>query len=337
MTAVPDTQMSPLQQVAVLLASLNEETAASILQQLDPDTMNAVAEEISLLGVVAGDKRQRALQFCMKGIVEMGGALRGDSKTANALLVKAIGEKRAAAILQERTSSGEQAFNSFRGVDPDEIAEVLTNEQPGVISIVLRYLPVEISGEVLQMLSDEVRQQTILFMATSSNPSPQVVARVESFMASRIKKGKQGQKLKEKDNLDIVAGILQHVGSSIETEVMSTIEEKSPDLANAIRDKLFTFEDIVKLSNAAMRRLLSEIDTSLLSVALRGVSIDLREKFFSNMSKRAAAALKEEMEFAPKVKISEVENNQRQIVAAIRTLQGSGEITIGEGAEDEYV
>ncbi len=337
MAAVPDTLMTPLQSVAVLLASLNEETAASILQQLDPDTMNAVAEEIALLGVVAGDKRQKALQFCMRGIVEMGGALRGDSKSANALLVKAIGEKRAAAILQERTASGEQAFNSFRGVDPNEIAEVLMNEQPGVIAIVLRYLPVEISGEVLQMLSEETRQQTVLFLATSSAPSPEVIGRVESFMASRIKRGKQGQKIKEKDNLDVVAGILQHVGTSIETEVMSTIEGKSPDLANAIRDKLFTFEDVVKLSNAAMRKLLSEIDTGILSVALRGVSIDLREKFFSNMSKRAAAALKEEMEFAPKVKLSDVDKSQREIVAAIRNLQASGEITVGAGAEDEYV
>jgi flagellar motor switch protein FliG len=296
-----------------------------------------VAEEIASLGVVAGDKRQKALQFCMKGIIEMGGALRGDPKTANALLIKAIGEKRAAAILQERTASGQQVFSSFKGIDPEEISEVLVNEQPGVIAIVLRYLPVETAGEVLRLLSEEVRQQTILFMATASTPSPEVIARVESFMTSRIKKGKQGQKFKDKDNLEVVAGILQHVGSSIETEVMSTIEEKSPDLANAIRDKLFTFEDIVKLSNTAMRRLLSEIDTSILAVALRGVSINLREKFFSNMSKRAAAALKEEMEFSPKVKISEIDKNQREIVAAIRNLQGSGEITIGEGAEDEYV
>jgi flagellar motor switch protein FliG len=337
---MPETmELRDEQKIAILLASLDERVAASILQQLDPEVMTRVADAIRSLGIVPGKVRSKAIAECVRGIVEMGQVVQGDEKTVNSLLARAIGEKRASALLQERPVSRGQAFQKIARAPLEELAAILQHEQPAVAGVVLRYLPAERAADILALLPSDIRRRAIVFLCSSEAPAPDLLERIERFLESKIDPDKKtGQKDDDAaDKLEAVAGIIQHVDKSVEEDLLAAIDETSEEIGKEIRDRLFTFEDIVKLSDAAVRRLLQEVDTGLLSVALRNASIALREKFFKNMSKRATEGLKEEMEFSQKMKISEIREKQREVVAVIRTLEAEGQIATGAGGEDEYV
>lgn len=334
--AVPVT-LTDQQKIAILLATLDERISASVIQQLDPEVMARVADTIRTLGVVPGDIRDKAIRECVRGIMEMGDAVQGDEKTMNSLLSKAIGEKRAAAMLQDRVPSGREAFASLDGVTAEQIATTMAREQPSVIAIVIRYLSPEKAGEIITLLPSDVRKQVVVSLCVSGPPSPDVVARIEEFLDSRIGQSKKARKIDEDDKVEVVTRIMQNVNKSVEEELLTAIDDSAEALGKEVRERLFTFEDMIKLNDVAIRRVLQEIDTAVLAVSLRKASIALREKIFKNMSKRAAEALKEEMEFSAKLKLSEIQAKQKEIVDVIRRLEGEGQITIGEGGADEYV
>jgi flagellar motor switch protein FliG len=325
------------QKIAILLATLDEKISASIIQQLDPDVMARVADTIRTLGVVPGDIRDKAIRECVRGIMEMGNAVQGDEKTMNSLLAKAIGEKRAAAMLLDRVPSGREAFASLSGITGEQIASILSREQPSVIAVVIRYLPAEKSGEILDILPSDVRKQVIVSLCSSNPPSPEVVARIEEFLDSRIGQSKKARKLDEDDKVEVITRIIQSVSKPVEEELLTAIDDSAESLGKEIRERLFTFEDIIKLNDVAIRRVLQEIDTAVLAVSLRKASIALREKIFKNMSKRASEALKEEMEFSKKMKLSEIQAKQKEIVDVIRRLESEGQVSVGEEGADEYV
>ncbi len=328
-------ELAPEEKIAVLVASMDQTVAASILQQLDPKVMLKVANAIKKLGVVPGPLRDKAIAECLSEIREMGNAIQGDDGLVNSLLSQAVGEKKAAAMLSDtRTEEGGEAFSGMAQMGPEQIAGLLSREQPGVIALVMRHLPSNLASEVMEVLPSETRRRVIVFMCTSEAPSEEVVARVESHLSSKTGPTKK-KKASESDKLDAVTGIIQHAKSSVEEDLLAAIEEKSEVLANAIRDRLFTFEDIVKLSDVAMRRVMQEIDMGVLGIAMRNANAELKDKFFGNMSKRAAEGLREEMEYAQKVRLTDVEAKQREIVNTIRALAGQGQIAIG--GEDEYV
>lgn len=337
---MPETiELRDEQKIAILLASLDERVAASILQQLDPDVMTRVADAIRSLGIVPGKVRSKAIAECVRGIVEMGHVVQGGDKTVNNLLARAIGEKRASAMLQERPVPHRHAFRKIAQAPLEELAGILQHEQPAVVGVVLRYLPAERAADILSLLPSEVRRRAIVFMCSCEAPSPDLLERIEKFLESKIDPEKKTADSDEDaaDKLEAIAGIIQHVDKTVEEDLLTAIDETSADTGKDIRDRLFTFEDIVKLSDVAVRRLLQEVDTGLLSVALRNASIALREKFFKNMSKRAGEGLKEEMEYSQKMKISDIREKQREVVGVIRSLESEGQIAIGEGGDDEYV
>lgn len=332
-------ELSNEQKVAVVLASLEEETAASVLQQLDPPLAARVVGHIRTLGIIPGSVREQILQDCMLGINEMRNAVRGGEATATNLLTKAIGEKRAVALLSGGEEVEKEPFSGFGDVSPEQIATALSREQPGVIGTVLRYLPSEKAAEVMSLLPSEVRKQTSVFMCRAETPSDEVIRQIEAFMEGKvIKSGKSKRRKDDTGNsVAIMASILQHVDRSVEEELLDAVDGYSAEVGNEIKERLFTFEDVIRLGDPDIRQILQQVDTATLAVSLRGCSIDVREKFFNNMSKRAAAGLKEEMELAPKMKMSEVDAKQKEIVNIIRQLDASGQISISQGGDDTYV
>ncbi len=331
-------QLNDGQKVAILLASMDEKLAAQIIQQLAPDVMAQVANAIRRLGVVSGEERRTAIADALAGILSMGNTVHGDETLVNSLLIKAVGEKRASAILQERGTEHREAFSSIKAASADQIVAILNSEQPSVIGAVIKHLSSTVAGEVLQMLPSDVRRKTIIYLCKANTPSPEVLESIDKYVESKIVvQSRKVNKVDSGDRVDVLTTLLQHVDRSVEEELLAAIEDTSEKLANHIKDRLFTFEDIVKLNDPAIRRIMQEVDTAILSVALRNASVNLKQKFFSNMSKRAVETIKEEMEFASKIKRSEVEAKQREVVAVIRSLETDGQISIGTGKDDDYV
>ncbi len=334
------TTLTDEQKVAILLASLDERLAASILQQLEPDVMAHVANAIRRLGFVSGEERKRALAECLTSILSVGHAVRGDDQVASSLLARAVGEKRAVAILQESTQTSGERFAGLRRMPTEEIVERLRREQPAAIAVVLRYLPPDKAGAILNALEPALRAPVVSTFCKSAPPTEEVLTNMEKYFESRwaaapAKAVTQGPAAE--NVADTLASILQHVTRPVEEDVLHVVQETSEALATEVRDRLFTFEDITRLSDPAVRRLLQEIDTGVLAVALRKASESVKQKIFSNMSRRAGEALREEMEYAQKMKVSEVLAKQREIVAVIRQLEADGQISVGKGGEDDYV
>jgi len=324
------------QRVAIFLASLPENTAASILQRLSPPVLGRVANSIRHLGVIPGEVRQRVLGECLRGIMEARDSVMGDERTANSLLYQAVGEKRAAALLGEKdTKRG--AFSGLEGMSAEQILSVIGREQPSVIAMVLRYLDPELSADVLNMVPHEVSKQVMMILCTGRPPSEAVVTRVQNYIEARLGKTRESESADTGDVIDRASAILQAVDHALSEDILQAIDEQSPELGTELRDRLFKFDDIVRLNDMDMRRIMQEVNMDTLSIALRTAPMDVREKFFSNMSKRAAQGIKEDMKFSPKVKLSEVEIKQKEITTIIRELDGQGEISIQGGGRNEYV
>jgi flagellar motor switch protein FliG len=252
----------------------------------------------------------------------------------SSLLAQAVGEKRAATMLNEQPPT-KASFGSLAVMSAEQVAGILSREQAGVIAMVLRFMPGPLGAEILDILPSEIRRRVIVFMCTAEPPSEEIVARVESLINAKTGPSKKSKKGGDVDKLDAVTAIIQHAKRSVEEDLLGAIQEKSEALATEIRDRLFTFEDVVRLSDIAMRRVMQEIDMGVLAIALRNATPELRDKFFRNMSKRAGEALREEMEFSQKVRLTDVEAKQREIVNVIRTLAADGQISLS--GEDEYV
>jgi flagellar motor switch protein FliG len=337
--AIQQDQIPDPQKIAILLASLDERVAAGVLQQLDPDVIGQVANSIRRLGIVPGAAREKVLTECFHGINSMGNVVSGDDKLIASLLTKAIGEKRATAMLADETTASRVAFEVLLDVSAEQIVSGLGSEQPAALATVLRHLPPEQAGEVLGLMPSKVRNKVIVHICKGKEPSAETLARIEKYVNSKFKQDKREDKRVETDDsLDVVAAILQNVDKSVSEELLSAIEGVSETVASQIKDKLFTFDDIIGLDDASIRRILQEVDMNSLAVALRNVSVDLKHKFFKNMSKRAGEGIKEEMEFAQKMKLSDIQARQKEIVEVIRSLDADGQISIsGGGGGDEYV
>lgn len=328
------------EKVAIFLASLDEQTAAAVLQQLDPEVMTRIVSAIRSLGVVPGEVRDNIMQASLQEIHALGEAVFGDDKLASNLLVKAIGEKRASGLLSDQNTRKETPFAGLRQADPEELANALMKEQPSVTALVVKYLPSNLAADILNRFPGELRKQVMINITVSNvMPLEEVITSIEKFLESKLvsSKAKKNVSTESKDKVDVMAGILQHLDPGLEEEMMTLIEENSRELAEELRDKLFTFEDIVNLSDVAVRRILQEVDSSGLSVALRNASVALKQKIFGNMSKRASEGVKEDMANSPKVRLADIESKQREIVNIIRALESQGQIVVSRGEEDVYV
>ena len=341
MAAAPaTTSLTNHEKVAIVVASLEDEVAATILQQLDPEVAVRVATHIRDLGIIPGSVREQVLRDCLMGIEEMRKSVRGGGLRASAMLTRAVGEKRSAVLLGDGGGKSEKfPFAMLADASPEQIAGALGREQPSMIGTVLRYLPARTSAEVLGLLSSQVRKEAVVFMCRANRPNDDAIRHIETFMASKIDPENRKARRSEEstDKIDTMANILQLVDRSVEEELLEAIDGFSAQIGSEIKDRLFTFEDIVRLGDADVRKIMGEVDHATLAVALRGSSIDVREKIFNNMSKRAASGLKEEMDGMPKMRVSDVEAKQKEIVAVIRRLDTEGQLSIGQGGKDEYV
>ena len=334
--ATRDATRSNEQNVAIFLASLPEKTAAVILQRLSPPVLSRVANAIRNLGVIPGEVRQRVLNDCLRGITDARNSVMGDEQTANNLLLQAIGEKRAAALMSDDEGTP-AAFAGLAGMGAEQILSVIGREQPSVIAMVLRYLDPELSANILNMIPHEASKRVMMILCTGRPPSEAVVTRVQNYIETRLGKTKETERADTGDIIDRASSILQAVDHALSEDILQAIDEQAPELGTELRDRLFKFDDIVRLNDMDMRRIMQEVNMDTLALALRTAPMDVREKFFGNMSKRAAQGIKEDMEFSSKVKLSEVEIKQKEITTIIRELDGQGEISIHGGGRNEYV
>lgn len=331
--------MTPTQKVAALLIVLGPATASEVLKNIrDDELLEQVTLDIASLNKVSTEILNGILEE-FKAIFQASNYLSaGGMDYAKELLEKAYGGDQAKRILDRLVVlMNSNPFQFFNEADPGQLATSFQNENPQLIALIMAYLKPEHSAQVLNYLPPEVQAQVAVKIADMDTTNPEILSEIEKIVESKFS-SVVVQDFSKAGGVESLANILNHADRATERNVIELLEVQSPDLAEEVRELMFVFEDIVNLEDRAIQRILREVDTKDLAMSLKGTREDVKDKIFKNMSERAQAMLKDEMEYMGPVRAREVQEIQSKIVAIIRTLEVAGEIVVSrDNNEDELI
>ena len=257
---------------------------------------------------------------------------------ARELLSKALGPHRANEIL-EKVSEATQQYRPFsiaRKADAHQLLNVITYEHPQTIALILCYLQPEKAAQVMAELPEDTQSEVAYRIATMSTTSPMVIKEIEKVLESKLSSVVRTE-MTTLGGVETLVDILNQVDRTTERNITESLEREDAELADRVKSSMFVFEDIITLDDVAIQRILREVEAKELALALKGCSEEVAEVIYKNQSKRAAASLKEDMEFLGPVRLMDVEKAQQGIVAIIRRLDEAGEIIISRGGEDAII
>ena len=333
--------ISNARKAAIVLVALDQNEATKIMKSLSPSCLEIVTQAIWNLNDVSEDEKTEALTDLTTRMSR--NPLVGGEDKALKLLQDVVGQEKAQKIIEKakKEEKNKEAFKSLLTIKSSDLANFLSKEQPSTVAIILGFLPSIKVAEILGCLDEDLRNEIILRLASPTPAKQDIVQRIEDVFIRNVVSKITNKKDKDEKDIGgpkVVAEILQSIDKETGDQMLGAIQDSSPDLAAEISSQLFTFEDIIKMSNNDMQRLMRDIPMEKLPIALRGCEEELYNKFADNLSKRAKENLAEEMDLMGKVKISEVHAVQKEIVTLIRSLDAAGELTISLGGDDdEYI
>jgi flagellar motor switch protein FliG len=325
------------QKAAILVMSLGPEVADSLIGELSADELEAIALEIAQLDQVPPEVVSAVLEEWQQSASSVQTAVHGGFNAACGFLERTLGKAESQHVIQRlQTTMREGAgFKTLRRVDAESLANLLRSEHPQTVALVLAHLEPPLVAEILMQLDPRLGAEVLVRKARMEKVLPDVLEVVERFLGGEASLSLSAP-LTEAGGPMAVADVLNVTPATLERELLEEMANRDPALAEKIKDLMFVFEDLVRLDDKAMQRLVSEIQTKELALALKAASEDLKEKIFRSMSQRAVAALRQEMEFIGPARLRDVEEAQRKIVAEVRRLEEAGEIVLG-GADDELL
>lgn len=327
--------MSYLRKAAVLLMSLPEEEAGTLLGKLDPKLVEQVSIEIARIRSISFEEQESAiLEFARSNASAISAV--GGVKVAESLVQRALGKNAARLLSSIRQSIDEKPFGFLRKVDSQDILTYLNDEHPQTIALVVSHLPSAFGAEILAGLPADRQLSVVRRIAQMGRINPEIIDEVEAGLEKRMA-GVMRQSLQRTGGVKAVAEILNVTDPQTERVLLDNLAQEDPELAREIRRRMFVFEDISRFSDKQIQVLLKHVQSAQWATALKGASEDLRQRIFGNMSDRAASALREEMDCLGPVKLSAVEDVQQQIVDIVRTLEVAGDVEISSGEEDDRI
>jgi len=337
-TKTLDAEISGRKKAAILLISLGADVSSEVFKHLSEEEIEAISSEIARTGTVSPEVKNAVLQEFYEIMLAQGFISQGGVDFAKEVLTKALGEHKTERILNRVQGLGEgTSFEMLRKVDPDIIANFLKNEHAQTIALVLANLDPSIMGPVIAKLPPELQPEVAYRIATMDRPSPEVLHAIEEVLEKHISSDFE-QITAKIGGTKRVAEAMNEIDSEMWQNILEGMEEIDPEVAAEVKSQMFVFNDIVLLDNRSVQELLKEIETKELAVALKAASNEVKEKLLSNMSKRAAEALKEEMEYLGPMRLIEVEAAQQRIADTVRRLEEEGRIIIaGRGGATSVI
>ena len=325
------------QKAAIFLVSLGSEISSEIFKHLREDEVETLTFEIARQETVEADFKDAVLQEFQELMAAQNFVTTGGIDYARELLEKSVGSQKAIDIINRLTSSLQvRPFDFIRRTDPTHLLNFIQQEHPQTIALILAYLEPAKAAIVLQNLPDEIQSDVAKRIATMDRTSPDVLREVERVLEKKLST-LSSEDYATAGGVESIVEILNLVDRASEKTIIESLEDDDPDLAEEIKKRMFVFEDIVMLDDRAIQKVLREVDTQELAKALKAVDTEVQDKIFKNMSKRASAMLKEDMEYMGPVRLKDVEEAQQKVVSIIRHLEDTGEIVIARSGEDELV
>ena len=327
-----------VRKAAVLLVSVDQEAAGRIMGSLDPDTLEAVTEQIANLGTVTREERDRVIDEFYRMNSAKENVRQGGVEYARRLLAKSLEGRDADDVVKSvERALGEPPFSFARKAESQSLLTFIQDEHPQTIAVILAHLEPAQAAEVLKGLPKTQQVDVVRRMATMEQTSPEVIREVEASLEKRMS-AVVTQRFRKSGGVSSVAEVLNRTDRATERAILRELEASSPEIVEDIRRLMFVFEDVMLVDDRGVQQVLKGIETKDVALALKTASDELKQKIFRNMSDRAALVLKEEMEYMGPVRLREVEAAQQRIADVVRRLEEAGQLIIlGRGGEEAVV
>lgn len=324
------------QKLAVLLCMLGPDSAAQVLKHFDEREMETVITEMGKLELISHEVQNQVLREFAEVAVQASTSVAGGAEIVRLTLEKAVGQQRAASIVNRNGSATQpvstEILRPIVEADSRELFNAIKAEHPQTIALLTSYLPPERASTFLNQCPVELRDQIVERLATLQPTPIEVIEKIATILSRKLGI-KATRAISETGGVKSAATLLNAVDRTMSKTVLTSIEERNPDLSKSIRAKMFTFEDMIRLDNAALQKVMREVDTRDLAVALKKCSFPVKTAMLGAISKRAAETVKEEMGFLGNLKAKEIEAAQTRIVDIVRRLEGEGEIDLNPQEE----
>lgn len=330
-------QLNGAQKTAILLLAMGDKFTSEVFKRMERQEITRVSKAIMELDAVPKELVEEVLREFHHALVTGQDIISGGEDAVKKLLLKHLDSDTAKYIIDElNLELGPTPFRELSNVSPRILAQILRNEHPQTLALILGHMVPDQAGVLLTSLPAGVRTEVLMRLANLEPVPEDMIVEVDKVLQSQLiaMGGKEGKKV---GGIPAVAEILNSVDRATEEEVLAEIEEESAQVAEDIRNLMFVFEDIKSLDDRAVREMLKEISNDDLILALKGASADLQELFFKNMSERAATMIREDLEIMGPTKLSDVETAQQGIVKTVRRLEAEGRIAISRGGGDVFV
>ena len=322
------TELYGKQKAAILLITLGPEHSAKIFQHLTEEEIEEMTLEIANVKKVDPLVKEEILEEFYEMCVAQEYISEGGIGYAKDILEKSLGKDKAFEVINRLTASLQvKPFDFARKADASQLVNFIQNEHPQTIALILSYLEPSKSGQILSSLSQEKQSEVAKRIATMDRTYPEVIKEVELVLEKKLS-NIVTQDYTKAGGVGSVVEILNSVDRGTEKYIIENLELTDPELAEEIKKRMFVFEDIINLDSTAIQRFIREIENQELTVALKGATPEVSDLIFSNMSKRMAEMIREDMDFMGPVRLRDVEEAQQNIVNTIRRLEEAGEIVI---------
>jgi len=325
--------ISGSERAAIFLMSLNEAEAAEIMRHMPVNEVQKIGQAMATLKNVSREQADKVLEGFASS-VETQAPLTGTSpQSLKRLLSKSLGEEKATSLMERFIDDSPKGLESLQMMDPKEITEIILREHPQVIAIVLAGLEPEKSAKVITELPRKMSSDIVERIAKMQEIPTNAIIELDNVMQHRFSQS-VGFKSTEIGGVRNAAEILNILDKEIEQKVIEELDERDPPLSQEIQDNMFVFDNLLDADDRGIQALVREVTSEVLIMALKGADEGIQDKIFGNMSKRAAELLRDDLDAKGPVRVTDVEEAQKQIVAAARQLVDDGKLMIGSGGND---
>ena len=319
------------------MMSLGEAEASEVFKHLSPKEVQKLGEAIAKTKSISRERVEEVVDKFTNVAAAQSLLVSDSGDYVRSVLKRAFGDDKAALLIDRILQGGDvSGIESLKWMDPLSVAELLRNEHPQIVAAILVHLDFDQVADILKHATERQRNEVMLRIATMEGIQPSALKDLNEVLFKVLSGGDKISKA-SLGGVKTAAEVINFLGNAIESTVIESIRGHDPDLAQKIMDKMFVFDDVMKLDDKAIQMVLKEVASDSLIVALKGAQPELKEKFLANMSSRAAESLKEDLESRGPMRLSEVEAQQKEILKVVRRLADEGQIVIGGGGDDAMV
>ncbi|MDD2216329.1 MAG: flagellar motor switch protein FliG [Eubacteriales bacterium] len=325
------------QKAAQIIISLGADIASSIYKHLQEDDIEKITYEITRQDSVEPEVTDQAIDEFYGLCVAQKVYVEGGITYAKNVLEKAFGAQQGMALLERVTKTlRTKAFDFIRKADYKNLKNMIINEHPQTIAMILSYARADQASSIISELPKDIRVDVVERIARMDRTAPEIIRQVESILERKFE-SVVSVDLLEVGGINYIAEIMNNMDRGTEKFIFDELSRNDPKLSEEIRKRMFIFEDITILDPTAIQRFLREVDTKEMAIALKGANKDVAAIIFDNMSQRMKETIQSEIDYLHNIRVRDVEDAQQKIVAVIRRLEEEGEIVIMKGGKDDII